>query len=144
MPILNSYVIAVFVYPLLILILPIKTSRSVLVTVAFLYGLLVDFFYNSPGVHAAALLVTAYLRAIVLKALEPRGGYRTEQSPTLKNFGLNWFLIYAGILLITHYLVYFSIDAFSFVYIDKILVNAILGFAVSYILVLFYQIFVRV
>ena len=142
-PFLNEYVVTAFIYPLVIIILPIKTSKSFVVTLAFTLGLLTDFFYDSPGVHAASLVLIAYIRSFVLKILEPRGGYRTEDVPSIRNYGLSWFMTYAGILLFVHLFVYFSIDAFTFVYIDKIVVNTLLSFVVSYFLILFYQIFIK-
>lgn len=142
-PVLDAYSISAFIYPLFIIMMPLKTPRSLLILLAFLFGLMADFFYHSPGVHAATLLITAYSRSFILKVLEPRGGYRTEDAPTIKNYGMAWFLTYAAILLTIHLLCYFSIEAFTFVYIDKIIINAVLSFVVSYFLILFYQIFMR-
>lgn len=143
-PVFGQYSITVFIYPLIIIALPIKTPRALSIVLAFFFGLVADFFYDSPGVHAATLMVMAYCRSYILKILEPRGGFRTEDSPSAKNYGINWFMTYSATMLIVHLLVYFSIDAFTFVFIDKILINTLLSFVISYLLILFYQLFMRI
>ena len=54
--------IFLFIYPLFILLLPIKISRSVQLLIAFIFGLGIDMFYDSPGLHTAALLFTSFIK----------------------------------------------------------------------------------
>lgn len=142
-PVFDRYTAAAFVYPLIIILFPLNTPRSALLIVGFVIGLTIDFFYNSPGVHAGALVFTAFIRPFILKSVEPRGGYRTGNLPTIVNYGFNWFLIYSASLLFIHLLIYYALDVFTFVFIDKIIVNSILSFVVSYVIMLLYQVSVR-
>lgn len=127
----NFGFVHILIYPLFILMLPIKTPKSLVLILAFLMGLGVDIFYDSLGVHASALIFTAYLRTFIMKILEPYGGYNVEDSPTIRNFGAGWFFTYSAILMFIHVFIYFCVEAFSFVYIFEIMMNTIFSFAIS-------------
>jgi len=132
------------IYPLFIMLLPINIQRSILLVIAFFLGLSVDIFYDSVGVHAAASVLTAYSRDIVLKLTQPVQGYKTAGSPSAHNFGFNWFLLYSSVMLVIHSFAYFSIDAFSFVYIGDILLKTLLCFIFSMIFIMIHQIIFKV
>lgn len=140
---LGRYLSVAFIYPLVIILFPLSTNKSLLLVLAFFIGLLIDFFYDSPGVHSGALVLTAFIRSAVLRYLEPRGGYRTDNIPSVANYGLSWFLKYSSTLMFVHILVYFILDIFTFVYIDKIVINTLSSFIISYIFILVYQIAIR-
>jgi len=132
-----SYIF-LFIYPLFILLMPLKVSRSLTVLLAFIVGLSIDAFYDSPGLHAASLVFTAFIRKYVLKLLEPVEGYSMDSSPNISKYGFNWFLIYSSILLFIHLLVYFSLEAFSFVYFFEILLKTIFSFMFSQLILIVY------
>ena len=136
-------VVHILLYPLFILLLPVRTPRVLLLALAFLMGITVDIFYDSLGVHASALVFMAYIRGIVLKVLEPYGGYNVEDSPTMVVLGLSWWATYASILLFVHIFFYFCVEAFSFVYIFEIVMNTIFSFVVSLIIIFISQIILR-
>jgi len=124
------------VYPLFILLLPTKLSRPLVIFLGFLIGIFIDFFYDSPGIHASAGVFTGYIRGIVLDFLEPYEGYNTNDSPTIERMGISWFMPYASILLGLHLFYYFSVEAFSFVYFFEIVLNTIFSFIASFILMM--------
>jgi hypothetical protein len=129
----------IFVYPVFILLLPINMPIALTIAASFGFGLSIDWFYNSPGIHAGASVLTAFLRPAVLGILEPRGGYPPSGGPTQNLLGPAWFARYAGILLFVHLLMYFIIQFFSFVYILEILLCTVVAFVMSYTFVLMYQ-----
>lgn len=131
-PLFNRYVISILVYPVAIIMLPLMTPRLIVIILSFVVGFLIDIFYNSPGVHSASLLFTGFFRAFVLRLVEPRSGYRTDNTPTAANYGLSWYLSYMAIMLFLHMLIYFGIDAFSLVFMDRIVLNALGSFLLSY------------
>ncbi len=132
----------IILYPIFILLLPLRTPRPLVLILAFLLGFGVDIFYNSPGVHASASLLTALLRPYILKPLEPRGGYTAIHAPNKEKMGWKWFLQYTAVLLGIHLLWYFSMEAFSHVYFFQILLKTFFSFAISIIfIVIFMQIF---
>ncbi len=72
-------------------------------------GLALDMAYDSVGIHAAALVFTAYIRNIIIAFLEPFDGYSVTDVPTVKQLGFGWFMSYISIGLLIHIFVYFSI-----------------------------------
>ena len=131
---------ALIVHPVILMMLPVKTSRLLLVIIGFVIGIGVDFFYGSLGVHAGASVFIAFLRPYIMQLLEPRGGYPVASIPSNRAFGLNWFLRYSAIMLILYLLFYFSVEVFTFVYAGQILLRTISSFVLSYLAVLAYVI----
>lgn len=119
------------VYPLFLMLLPITLPRSAQFALAFALGISIDFFYDSPGIHAGAAVFTIYMRPYILKWLEPRGGYNLNHSPTKSRLGYSWFLRYSASLLFLHCLFYFSVEAFNFANIGGTLLRIIFGFFFS-------------
>ena len=124
------------VYPLFIILLPLRTPMPAALLSAFAMGILVDLAYDSWGVHAAASVLTAYVRPWPLKWMQPRDGYNVNHSPTRKRMGLQWFLGYASIMMGFHLFAYFSLDAFSPYFIKNILLKTIFSFPLSMIFVM--------
>jgi hypothetical protein len=129
----------IIVFPVFILLLPIRIPKTLLILLGFLIGISVDFLYDTLGVHASAAVFTAFVRPLVLKIFEPRGGYNTSYSPTAARMGLGWFLRYAAILMFVHIFFYYSVEAFTFVYIADILMKTMVSFAVSMVFVMIFQ-----
>lgn len=121
----------VFLYPLFILLLPFRTPRSLTILLGFILGLAIDWLYESPGLHAGTLVFTAFMRAIVLRILTPREGYSIKDHPTKKSLGQTWFFQYAATLLFIHLFVYFSLEAFTFVYFKSILLKILFSWLAS-------------
>lgn len=131
------------IYPILIFILPFRIPRAALVVTGFLFGFLVDVFYNSPGVHASALTCTAFLRPYVLKFLEPRGGYNVNGNPLNSRLGINWYLYYTGILLFIHLFFYFSVETFTYFYFVHIWLKTIFSFIFSMLIIVMHMVISR-
>ncbi|PSR14845.1 MAG: hypothetical protein DA408_01610 [Bacteroidetes bacterium] len=112
-------------YPLFILLLPFNTPRGVVVLLGFFLGFAVDWLYDSPGMNAGALVFTAFIRDIVLRILTPREGYNIKDTPTKDSLGHTWFFQYAAIMMLLHLFFYFSLEAFTFVYIKSILLKVL-------------------
>jgi hypothetical protein len=125
-------------YPVFIMLLPIRTPTTLVVTLGFILGISVDYFYASLGIHASATVFIAFSRSLLLNLMEPRGGYNVNYSPTRRRLGMSWFLRYAAFMLGIHLLFYFSVEAFTFVYIDRILLNFLFSFILSFALLVLY------
>ena len=102
-PHLHRY-IAPYIYYLFILWLPFGISRQWLLVIGFLTGLNLDYFMMTPGLHAAASLLIAYVRPFLIQILTPRDSsefnYR-EPSPQ----AMQWtpYAIYVLILTLLHH-----------------------------------------
>ncbi|HFU75696.1 MAG TPA: hypothetical protein ENK99_04030 [Campylobacterales bacterium] len=134
----DFHYIQFFLYPLFILLLPLKMQRPLILLIAFFSGLILDIFYDSPGLHASSLTFMVFIRNYILKFLEPREGYNVDSSPTIANFGFSWFLIYSSILLFLNLFWYFSVESFTFQYFSDIILKTIFSFIFSEVLILLY------
>ncbi|HMQ47638.1 MAG TPA: hypothetical protein PKA00_05745 [Saprospiraceae bacterium] len=119
------------IYPLFILMLPIRTPRMVILLTAFLMGLMVDFSYDTYGLNAACNVLTAGARPYILAWFEPREGYNVNHSPSIGHMGATWFFRYTAILMGIHIFAYYWLDAFSHVYIISILTKTFFTFIFS-------------
>jgi hypothetical protein len=87
---------------------PIDTLLS-----GFLMGVLMDWHYETNGIHTAATTLLAYLQPHALKLLTSSTGNDTESFERLtpNNIGMLPFFAYALSLLFIHHLVLFFIEA---------------------------------
>lgn len=102
-----------FLYVLFILMLPIRTSKALVLVIAFATGLVIDMFYNTMGINAAACVFMAYCRPWVLRLYAPKGSYDASSKPTIQSMGVPWMLSYAGTLVFFHHLVLFYLEALT-------------------------------
>ena len=100
-----------YVYVAFILLLPIEIGVVAAMLLAFVSGLLVDAFYNTLGIHAAAGVFVMFIRPRWLMFLTPRGGYDIGVAPTPQALGLRWFVTYAFPMLLIHHALIFLIEA---------------------------------
>lgn len=135
----NFRYLYIIVFPIFIFLLPMRTPVPLVLLLGFLVGFFVDVLYDTWGVHTSAAVFTAYVRSFVFKILEPRGGYNVNLSPTAENLGFNWFMQYSSIMMFLHLFFYFSVEAFTFVYIVDILLKTIVSFIFSMLFVLVFQ-----
>ncbi len=135
---LNGY-INPYIYIYFILLLPVGTSNSLLLLIAFALGFSIDVFSSSGGMHSAATVFIAFCRPGILKLIAPRDGYDPETRLNAKTMGIKWFLTYASILVALHHLLLFYIEVFRF---DEFLVTfgkAILNSVITLIIIIIGQ-----
>jgi hypothetical protein len=120
-------------------LLPLRTPKALVIFLSFVIGLTVDFLYDTLGVHASAAVFTGFVRSLVLKMFEPRGAYNMSYSPTIARMGLAWFVRYAAILMFAHIFFYYSVEAFTFVYIADILIKTFVSFFASMVFIMIFQ-----
>jgi cell shape-determining protein MreD len=135
---LTGYVI-LLPYVLVILILPFETNRLIVLFTAFILGVCVDFFYDSSGLHAAACTIMGFSRYYVLKYFAPRDGYDMGVRPTVEDMGLEWFLRYAGTLILLHHFFLFYLEIFRFSEFFSTLLRVILSSLGTLILIYLIQ-----
>lgn len=102
-----------YVYLLFILLLPLSTPKYLLLILAFVIGLVVDVFQNSLGIHAASSVLIAYLRPFIIRAISNRDDDRSDY-PGLAQNTFRWFLTYVSFMVLTHHLLLFYLEVFSF------------------------------
>ena len=92
------------IYFLFILWLPFTLSRIGLLLVGFVTGLTLDYFTHTPGLHAAACFLIAYIRPFVIMALIPRDTTEINyREPSPKGMGWAPYTLYVFILTFLHH-----------------------------------------
>lgn len=132
-----NYISLIF-YPIILILLPMNMPKNLLIFFGFLLGIIIDFFYDSPGVHAATCTAIGFFRPYILSMLTPRGGYNVGYQLIPAKYGYPWFLKYAGILVFLHLVIYFSLLLFSPVYGVQIMIRTISSFLFSMLFILIY------
>lgn len=128
-----------FVYVLPILLLPVTFNRLVVLIMAFLIGLIMDSFYNSPGMHASACVLLAFVRPYVLDALTPRSGYENNTGTSLEDQGFAWFSTYVLLCILSHHTLLFVLETFNTALIGQTLLKIVLSMLYTYLVILMFQ-----
>jgi hypothetical protein len=102
-----------FIYIACILLLPNETSFSWLLLIAFATGFVVDIFYNTPGMHAAATVLMAFCRPLVVRSQIDVPGLESRIDFSLNELGAGAFFRYVFILALVHHTALFFIEASS-------------------------------
>ena len=119
------------VYVLFILMLPFEIKGFWLLTMAFLMGLTVDFFMHTPGMHAAASVIMAFMRPGVIRLVGKKDDLEPWQYPNIRESGPMWFLAYTLILVFFHHLFLFYLEVARinefFQTLLKVIINTVLS-----------------
>jgi hypothetical protein len=103
-----------FVFIGAILMLPFGLNKSWVLIIAFVTGLIVDMFYNTMGMNAAACTFMAFCRPWILRVFSPTGDYNADAIATIHSMGIRWMISFAGTLILIHHLVLFYLEMLSF------------------------------
>jgi len=103
-----------YVYILFILLLPADISGSLLLILAFLTGLTVDFFGNTLGLNAAATVLMAFARPGILNVFFKNIEFGQGEEPGISKMGVGKFLRYTFVLVVIHHTAFFFLEVFSF------------------------------
>ena len=102
-PPLHQFIVP-YLYFLYIIWLPFNLGRFPLLIIAFLFGLCLDYFTGTMGLHAAACVLLAYVKPFLLNLLIPQE--TTEQSyvePSISSMGWAPYSLYVALLTFIHH-----------------------------------------
>lgn len=102
-----------FIYIACILLLPNEIGLTWLLLIAFVTGIIVDMFYNTLGMHAAASVLMAYFRPLIVRSQIDVPGLETRIEFSLRELGVGAFFRYVLILALIHHTALFFIEASS-------------------------------
>lgn len=93
-----------YIYYLFILWLPFNISRFNLLVVGFFTGLILDYFMMTPGLHAAACTLIAYVRPFLIGVLAPKDNTNYNyREPSPKAMQWTPYMVYVLILTLLHH-----------------------------------------
>lgn len=98
-----------YLYPFVLLLLPVDTNRTVLSISGFAVGMLIDIFSLTPGLHTSAFTLTAFMRQPILSLLTDKNTipHALPLFPTLR--GGSVMLI--TLLLLVHHVTLYILQA---------------------------------
>jgi hypothetical protein len=103
LPPLHRFVIPMLYY-LFILWLPFTLSRFGLLLIGFVTGLTLDYFKQTPGLHAAACVLIAYVRPFIISILIPKDTAEFNyREPSPRAMGWAPYSVYVFILTLLHH-----------------------------------------
>jgi rod shape-determining protein MreD len=102
-----------YLYILFILLLPFETPNFLLFPLAFIIGITIDAFYDTPGLHAASCVLLAFVRILFISITVQKEGFDNEHEPTLSIMGFRWFFTYIVILTLFHHFFLFNLEVLS-------------------------------
>ena len=136
---LGGYVMPML-YVLFILMLPTSMKRIPLLLAAFGTGLLVAIMSGSLGFHALACTVVAMVRSWFADRILTRGENIVISTPGIYSVTPQYFISYTLLLLSLFYLVFYTMEVFSFRGFGGVLLATICSTLVTAILVVVYQV----
>ncbi len=103
-PFLHRFIVP-YLYFLFILWLPFSTPRIALLFIGFATGLILDYFKMTPGLHAAACVLIAYVRPFIIQLLITKETTEINfHEPSPRGLGWGPYMVYAFILTFLHHL----------------------------------------
>ena len=131
-----------YVYVLFFILLPFDFSKTLMLVLALVMGLILDLFMGTPGVHSLATVLIAFIRPGVLNLIAPHDGYNLNVLPRVSQMGLIWFVKYVAIMVLIHHLVFFYAEVFSFSHFFFTLLKVLLSSVFTFAVILLSQFFV--
>jgi hypothetical protein len=101
-PHLHRFIVP-YLYFLFIIWLPFSISRPGLLLTGFVAGLVLDYFTNTPGLHAAACVLIAYIRPFIINLLIPKDTAEFNyREPTPRAMGWAPYGVYILVMSLCH------------------------------------------
>lgn len=124
-----------YIYILFIFVLPVRFSRATTLILAFLLGLIIDSFSNTPGMHTFATVLVAFLRNPVINIFTTiEEGANPE--PSFYTFGVITFIKYIITLVLIHHTAFFFLEIFTFEGIGQTFLRIILNTLITSVILL--------
>ncbi len=135
---LSSY-LNTYIYLAIIMALPFGMSKGVAMTIAFAVGITIDLFCDTPGMHAAACVLVAFMRPRILKLIATSSEYRPDAMPGLRSYGLQWYVKYSVMMIVLHHTALLFIENFDHIMFWATALRIVLSSASTFIFLIIIQ-----
>lgn len=119
--ILNCAIALVFLY--YIVILPISLSPNYVMSLAFLMGLSIDIFQDTPGMNAMACTIIGFIRRPVFFLYNERDEEYGSKRLGLNTLGIVPFLKYLLTIVLIYTVILYIIEALSYFDVNRLLLR---------------------
>jgi hypothetical protein len=134
-PPLHRFIVP-YIYYLFILWLPFSIPRFWLLVIGFLTGLSLDYFTQTPGLHAAACVLIAYIRPFIINLLLPKDTSEFNyREPSPRTMGWTPYAVYVLVLTIFHHSYMLLLEWLSFGSILTFFVKLVATTGISFLLI---------
>ncbi len=120
-------IIVPFIYIWFLLALPYKMQRHTLLLIGFAWGLTIDIFSSTGGLHAAACTFLAFARPLIIRVISIRDYSEISDAPNAKLNGITWFISYIFTSVFIHHIFLYFVESFTFSHIFFTLLKILLG-----------------
>ena len=122
--------------PLIVITLPLGTSRSAALLWGFCTGFIADIFAGTIGISSAALTFTAFIQPPLLKYMATSSGIQEEElRPSFFTMGRWNHIQFIAVLLLIHHIIYFALEGFSYFFLTDIVISMAVSYVASLILI---------
>lgn len=123
------------IYVLFVSWMPLNSNRVGNLLWAFVMGLIVDIFSNTPGLASSAMVVTAFVQWPLLKNMVPEDSV-DGLVPGYKTLGTWTYIRFLFILTFVHHTIFYILESFSFFNAIDVLITSVSSLALSLVLML--------
>lgn len=128
-----------FVYVAFIILLPMEIPGALLLLLAMLTGVTMDFFMATAGINTIATLFMAFCRPTVLSLLIGKDEVREGGVPNVNRLGIKKFFRYAFVMILLHNAVFFIFESLTWRYFHVTLIRIVVSSLLTLLLVYFCQ-----
>ena len=121
--------------PLIIITLPLGTSRIEALLWGFGVGFVADIFAGTSGISSAALTFIAFIQPPLLGLMAPRDSDE-QLHPSFSAMGRWNYLQFILLLLFLHHVIYFALEGFSYFLLADIAISMGVSYVASLALIL--------
>lgn len=125
-----------FVFIYFIIRLPINLKLPYLFTLAFLLGLIVDIFSDTPGVNALACTLIAALKTPIYYAYVAKDDTTSRLTPGVSSMGIADYSKYLLTFVVIYSILAFTIEYFSFADVKGIVIMSASSAALTFVILL--------
>jgi hypothetical protein len=132
----------VLIYPLFLLLLPIRSATVVNIFIGFFFGLMIDWSYGGVGLHASAGVFGGFIRNTVIEFFAPKGGF-PEKVPIAspRHISMQVFLSIASVFFALYLLWFFTVDELALASYVTIILKTTAAWILSMFFVWMYVLF---
>lgn len=126
------------VYILFVIALPVTITPGLLLILAALSGVVIDFFSGTSGLATMSVVLMAFLRPTILRLFIGTGG-NVDSAPVSGRIGTAKFLRYAFSMTLVYNVAFFMLESLSLEHFYHTLLRIIVSTAVSLCVIYFCQ-----
>lgn len=132
-----------YVYVLFIILLPVNINKNLMLLLAFVMGMTIDYFGNTLGLHASASVFMAFVRPAVINLFFSNYEFGQDDEPGLSRLKFSGFFRYVFAMVFVHHFTLFLLEMFSldnFIQtLYRIMLSSLLTILMSFVLMFLFS-----